>query len=88
MTTGAVSFTVDLGAQGTVNVSAPVALSLGFDRALINGGIIIVPSQLTTLLLAPAAISAVPTLSGWGLAALLVSLLGSGLLLLRRGIDT
>ena len=87
MTTAAVSLVVDLGAQGTVNVSAPVALSKGFDRALINGGIIIVPQQLTTLLLTQAAISAVPTLSGWGLTALLGSLLGSGLLLLR-GTDT
>ena len=71
-----------------MNVSAPVALSKGFDRALINGGIIIVPQQLTTLLLTQAAISAVPTLSGWGLTALLGSLLVSGLLLLLRGIDT
>jgi hypothetical protein len=51
LTTGAVSFTVDLGAQGKVDVSSPAVQTLGFDRLLVNGGFIVVPFQGSTTLL-------------------------------------
>lgn len=51
LTTGAVSFTVDLGTQGKVDVSSPAVQTLGFDRLLINGGFIVVPHNGSTTLL-------------------------------------
>ena len=51
MTTGATSFTVDLGAQGKVDFSVPSTVTVGYDGQLVNGGIIIVPIIVNTTLL-------------------------------------
>lgn len=81
LTTGAVSFTVDLGTQGKVDVSSPAVQSLGFDRDLINGGFIVVPHNgSTTLLLHDVPpVAAIPTLNEWMLAVLACLLLAAGI---------
>lgn len=80
MTTGATSFTVDLGAPGLVNVSVPAGSTLGFNRALVNGGVIIVPLVIdTTLLLA----APVP-LPLWSLVLSFAAMILVGSLIARR----
>jgi hypothetical protein len=81
MTVGPVSILVNLGPSvGVVSLSAPIFTSVGYAS---NIPIIVVPlAANTTVLLSPAAI---PTLSAWAMMALVVVMLGSGLLFLRRG---
>lgn len=82
MTVGPVSIIVNLGATlGAVSLSAPTFTSVGFAS---NIPIIVVPlASNTTLLLGPPTI---PTLSTWAMMALVLVMLGSGLLFLRRGL--
>ena len=87
MTTGAVSFSVNLGPEnGVLRVSAPVDQHPGFDRALPNGGTLLVPFAQDTMLLLTQDPSQIPTLSAWGVMTMLAVLLGLGLLFLRRGL--
>jgi hypothetical protein len=81
MTVGQVSIFVNLGPSvGVVSLSAPIFTSVGYAS---NIPIIAVPLPANTIvLLSPPAI---PTLSAWAMMALVVVMLGSGLLFLRRG---
>ena len=82
MTTAAISVVVNLGSLGTVSISAPATVTIGFDKNLIPNGIIAVPLNAnTTVLLTP---SPIPTLSTWAWMILLALLLGSALVFLQR----
>jgi hypothetical protein len=83
MTTGAVSFTVDLGCQGKVDISAPTELTLGYT----GGVLVVVPLGASdTLLLhdVPDTCESIPTLSEWAQLAMVALLIAGGLLTLRH----
>jgi hypothetical protein len=77
---GPVSVSVNLGAQGTVVISAPGRITLGYDQ---NTTVIVVPgSSLDSALLTPVAPAATPLPPSFGL--VLTGLIGAGLYQARR----
>jgi hypothetical protein len=82
LTIGAVSVTVNLGAQGTVVITAPATVNIGYQANLVVGGGIVAGASATdTALLTPAP-PGTPLPTSFVL--LLTGLLGAGLYRLRR----